>query len=222
MPKVAPSILSADFTRLGEVLREVEKAGIDTLHLDVMDGHFVPNISFGALIVDAVRRCVPGMELNTHLMIKEPLRYAEQFTKAGASRLVVHREITDDPARLCSEVKAISGKVGLSYNPETPIDGFEELEGIADMILIMSVHPGFGGQKFIQEVLTKVKKIVKFNQSAREKFTISIDGGINPETAPLAIEAGVDNLVAGNAFFKNKGEYRTSGFEQVISSLLGK
>ncbi|MBN1756365.1 ribulose-phosphate 3-epimerase [bacterium] len=224
MVKLAPSILSADFNRLGETLSAVEKAGIMILHLDVMDGHFVPNISFGPLIVEAVRRATSRMHLNVHLMIRDPLLYTPQFYKAGADSIIFHREVTTDPVELAGAIQSEANyrvKVGISYNPETPIDGFEQLEGICSEILVMSVHPGFGGQQFIPETLTKVKKIAEYNKAAKEPFIISIDGGINPRTAPLAIAAGAQVIVAGNAFFKDQGEYRYDHFNEIANTLLG-
>lgn len=191
---VSPSILSADFARLEQECKSLEKCGADWIHCDVMDGIFVPNLTFGMPIVKSIRRCVV-LPLDVHLMIDRPERYVEQFAEAGADLITIHVEATDNVAKALKLVRACGKKAGISVKPNTPIESLLPYRGLFDMILIMSVEPGFGGQKFIPGSVDKIHR-------AKELFPevlVEVDGGINRETAPLVIEAGVDVVVAGNA-----------------------
>jgi ribulose-phosphate 3-epimerase len=196
MTLIAASLLSADFAEIKNEIRSVEQGGADWLHLDVMDGHFVPNITFGPFIAGAIRK-VTKLPLDAHLMITDPLKYAPEFAKAGADYITIHAEVIDDLTSAIAQLKKLKVKVGLSVNPETPLDKVLPVLGELDLFLVMSVHPGFGGQKFMPEVLEKVRIMKKL----KTKALISIDGGINPETSRQAREAGVEVLVAGAAIF---------------------
>lgn len=192
--------MSADFAELKNEIRSVEQGGADWLHLDVMDGHFVPNITFGPFIVEAIRK-VTKLPLDAHLMITDPLKYAPEFAQAGAGYITIHAEVIEDLKPAIDQIKKLNVKAGLSVNPETPLDKVLPVIGEIDLFLVMSVHPGFGGQKFMPEVLEKVRTIKKLKDQGKTKAMISIDGGINRETAGLAVTAGADVLVAGAAIF---------------------
>lgn len=211
MVKVAPSLLSADFTRLREEISEVERAGADLLHLDVMDGRFVPNLTFGPLVVEAVNR-MTELPLDVHLMIVEPLKLAPAFAEAGADLLVLHHEAVDDLARALSELRKLGVRAGFSLNPETPLSQVERHLQHADQVLVMSVNPGFGGQKFLPEALVKVRRLRELKESGRHRAEIAIDGGINRETAGEAARAGAEVLVAGAAIFKSPDRAGTIKF----------
>lgn len=197
--KVAPSILSADFSCLEREIRKVEPEA-DMLHLDVMDGHFVPNITFGPLVVEAVRRITP-IPLMVHLMITDPSKYAEVFARAGADLLLFHLEAVPDPSGLLSQIRSLGPKPGLVLNPETSEEAAFPWLGEVDLLLVMTVHPGFGAQRLIPETLDKVARIRERILKEGLSLPIAVDGGINPETAPLAVSAGAEILVAGNAIF---------------------
>lgn len=200
MIKIAPSILSADFSRLGEQVRTVEEAGAEVLHIDVMDGHFVPNITIGSLVVKALRP-YSKMFFDVHLMIEQPERYIQDFAEAGADHITVHLESTPHIHRAVQQIKALGLSAGVAVNPATPLDGLKYILPELDMVLIMSVNPGFGGQKFIPAVLPKIEALNKYLQQMQSSCQIEVDGGINTETAPAVVKAGAGILVAGAAVF---------------------
>ncbi|MBO0959157.1 ribulose-phosphate 3-epimerase [Neobacillus sp. MM2021_6] len=208
MVKIAPSILSADFSKLGEEIIAVEKAGADYIHIDVMDGHFVPNITIGPLIVDAIRP-LTKLPLDVHLMIENPDQYIEAFTKAGADYITVHVEACRHLHRTIQNIKSYGIKAGVVLNPATPVETIQHVIGDIDMVLLMSVNPGFGGQKFIPEVLPKIRKVKDMADQEGLVIEIEIDGGVNPETAKQCIEAGANVLVAGSAIY-NQPDYETA------------
>jgi ribulose-phosphate 3-epimerase len=202
--KIAPSILSADFSRLGEEIRAVEAAGADLIHIDVMDGHFVPNITIGPLIVEAARRSTK-LPLDVHLMITNPELYIADFAKAGADYIVVHVETAFHLNRLVQSIREHKNvKAAVSLNPATPLTSLDYILPELDMVLIMSVNPGFGGQAFIPSALDKIEKLRKRIDDQGLKTEIEVDGGVKPENAASVIAAGADILVAGSAVFGKK------------------
>ncbi|MEH7460954.1 ribulose-phosphate 3-epimerase [Bacillus thuringiensis] len=203
MIKIAPSILSADFSRLGEEIKDVEKGGADYIHVDVMDGHFVPNITIGPLIVEAIRP-ITSLPLDVHLMIEKPDQYIEAFAKAGADIITVHVEACLHLHRTIQLIKSQGIKAGVVLNPHTPVSMIEHVLEDIDMVLLMTVNPGFGGQKFIHSVLPKVKQVADMIRERNLQVEIEIDGGVNTETAKLCIEAGANVLVAGSAVYNEK------------------
>ena len=200
MVKIAPSILSADFVRLGEQVTEAEAAGADYIHVDVMDGHFVPNITVGPLVVEAVRRTT-RLPLDVHLMIEAPERYIARFAKAGADILTVHVEACPHLHRVVQQIKGLGVKAGVSLNPATPLASLEEILGDVDLVLVMTVNPGFGGQEFIAGMLSKIRRLRRRLDERGLKCELEVDGGINAETAPEVVAAGANVLVAGQAIF---------------------
>lgn len=204
--QIAPSILSADFSKLGEEVKQVEEGGADLLHVDVMDGHFVPNITIGPLVVEAVRKRT-GLPLDVHLMIEQPERYIHAFAEAGADILTVHVEATSHLHRLIFQVKEAGVKVGVALNPATPLEMVLPILADIDMVLLMTVNPGFGGQRFIPSVLHKIRRLRQILDQEGLSADIEVDGGINGQTAAMTVEAGANILVAGSAIF-GKGDRR--------------
>ena len=197
---VAPSLLAADFTQLGEQLREAEEAGADWHHVDVMDGHFVPNISLGPAIVKACKR-VASIPLDVHLMISEPDKYAEAFAEAGADHILVHAEASDDLIASVERIKALGCKAGVVIKPKTGVEAIEAVLPEVSIVLVMSVEPGFGGQRFMPEVLPRVAQIRRLIDTQNLDCLIEIDGGIDASTIGQAYAAGVDVFVAGTSIY---------------------
>ena len=200
--QISPSILSADFSQLDKEIKRLEDGGADMIHVDVMDGHFVPNLTIGPPVIKALRNHTK-LPFDVHLMIKPVHKYIKDYAKAGADIITIHPEATDNLNDSIKHIKELGKKVGVSLNPETKIDIIKKSLKEIDLILIMSVHPGFGGQKFIPEVLSKIKELkhIKLNESL--KFDIEVDGGINFNNSKLVIEAGANILVSGTTIFKN-------------------
>jgi ribulose-phosphate 3-epimerase len=201
--KIAPSLLSADFTKLEQEIRSVERAGADWLHLDVMDGQFVPNLTFGPLIVAAIDR-LTDLPLDVHLMVRDPLQLAPRFVQAGADWLTIHGEAVGDAEAALRKIKRLGARAGISLNPGTPLGAIARALPAADLVLVMSVNPGFGGQEFIPSALDKVAELRKLKTENVTKAMISIDGGINRDTAKRAVAAGAEVLVAGSAIFSSR------------------
>ncbi len=198
--KISPSILSADFSILSDEIKNLEKAGADLIHVDVMDGHFVPNITMGPPIIKAIRKCTK-LPFDVHLMISPVEKYIKAFADAGSDIITLHPEATDNLKRAVQTIKSFGKKAGVSLNPKTPISALMDVINDIDLILIMSVNPGFAGQSFMGEVLPKVSELRKMINDKKLKIDIEIDGGINFETAPLAVKAGANILVSGTTIF---------------------
>ena len=201
-PKFAPSILSADFARLAEAALAVERAGADWIHVDVMDGHFVPNLTFGPKMVADLRKAT-SLPLDVHLMIERPEDWVAQYADAGATYLTIHVEASSDVPRTLAAIRARSVRPGLTLNPETPVEMVLPHLGSVDLALVMSVHPGFGGQKFIESALGKIKAIRAALDAKRLRAELEVDGGIKPDNARRVVEAGATVLVAGSAIFED-------------------
>ena len=198
--KISPSILSADFSILGDEIKSLEQAGADLIHVDVMDGHFVQNITMGPPIIKMIRKCTK-LPFDVHLMISPVEKYIKAFADAGSDIITIHPEATDNLKRAVSTIKSLGKKAGVSLNPKTPISALMDVINDIDLILIMSVNPGFAGQSFMSEVLPKVTELRKMINEKKLKIDIEIDGGINFETAPLAVKAGANILVSGTTIF---------------------
>ncbi len=195
--EIAPSILSADFARLADEIAVIESAGVKIVHLDVMDGHFVPNITIGPPVIAKLRK-YSNLVFDSHLMISEPERYAERFVEAGANHVTFHIEAADEPKGLIGKLHELGATAGVCLNPETPVDSIKEIAPLCDMVLVMTVHPGFGAQKFLPEA---AKKIIKVREIVGPEIRVEVDGGVDPKTTPIVVSYGADTLVAGNAIF---------------------
>jgi ribulose-phosphate 3-epimerase len=216
--KLAPSILAADFARLGEQVREAEQAGAERIHVDVMDGHFVPNISMGPVVVEALRPRTQ-LPLETHLMIEEPDRFLDAFAQAGADTILVHVENAVNLHRTVHHVQGLGKKVGVVLNPATPIVALAEILPDVDLVLVMTVNPGFGGQKFIASMLDKIRRVRRMIDATKPDIELEVDGGIDAATAPKVVEAGARVLVAGSAIF-NKHESVAVAMERIRNAVL--
>ncbi len=205
---ISPSILAGDFSQLGKDIQRLEEAGADMIHVDVMDGHFVPNITIGPPVIKSLRKYTK-LPFDVHLMISPVHKYIENFANSGADIITIHPEATESLEDSIKHIKNLSKKVGLSLNPNTPIEIIENFLNDIDLVLIMSVHPGFGGQKFIPEVLQKIKNLRKIKIEKNLSFDIEVDGGINLENSKSVIEAGADILVSGTTIFRdNNGDIK--------------
>ena len=206
--QISPSILSADFSQLGNEIKRLEEGGADMIHVDVMDGHFVPNLTIGPPVIKALKKN-SSIIFDVHLMISPVHKYIEAYSNAGADIITIHPEATENLKSSISKIKELKKKVGVSLNPETKIDIILNVLDQIDLVLIMSVNPGFGGQKFMPEVLTKIKKLKKIQKEKNLNFDIEIDGGINFDNAKEAIKAGANILVSGTTIFKsNNGDIK--------------
>lgn len=207
MVKIAPSILSADFTHLADEIRSIEESGADIVHLDIMDGHFVPNITFGPFVVKQLR-ALTKLPLDAHLMIENPGQYLQAFADAGSDWITVHVETEYHLHRTLQQIKALGCKAGVSINPHTELDWMPYVADLLDLVLVMTVNPGFSAQKYIPAAAAKIRDIAAFRAKHKLSFDISVDGGVNGETAPEVIVLGADILVAGNAFFSRPAAER--------------
>ena len=206
--QISPSILSADFSQLGNEIKRLEEGGADMIHVDVMDGHFVPNLTIGPPVIKALKKDC-SIKFDVHLMISPVHKYIQAYSDAGADIITIHPEATNNLSESILKIKKLKKKVGVSLNPETKVDVIKEFLDQIDLVLIMSVNPGFGGQKFMPEVLDKVRELKKIQKNKNLNFDIEIDGGINFENSKIAIDAGVNILVSGTTIFKsNNGDIK--------------
>ena len=219
MVRIAPSILSADFTRLGEAVRAVEAAGADRVQIDVMDGRFVPNITFGSLAVASLRP-LTRLTLELHLMVEPPEDFIEEFARAGADTIIIHQEATPHLHRAIQHIHALGKKAGVALNPSTPASLISEVIASLELVLVMTVNPGFGGQEFIPETLTKIRQVRNTIEQKGLHCELEVDGGINTATAPQVVSAGADVLVAGSAVFDAKDGV-ANAIQRLLSSAVG-
>jgi len=216
MVKIAPSVLSADFTHLADEIRSIEKSGADIVHLDIMDGHFVPNITFGPFVGKQMR-ALAKQPLDAHLMIEDPDRYLQAFRDAGSDWITVHVETERHLHRTLQQIRAIGCKAGVSLNPHTGLDWLPSVADLMDLVLVMTVNPGFGAQRYIPAAAAKIRDIAAFRAKHKLSFDISVDGGINAATATEVVALGADILVAGNAFFSRPAAERPA----IVKTLRG-
>ncbi|NEU03292.1 MULTISPECIES: ribulose-phosphate 3-epimerase [Clostridium] len=202
MMKLSPSILSADFSNLGKAVEELERYGADMVHIDVMDGAFVPNISFGIPVIKSIRKCTK-LTFDVHLMIEDPARYVEDFALAGADIITIHAEADKHLDRTVNYIKGLGVKAGIAINPATPVESIKHLIPIVDMVLVMSVNPGFGGQKYIQYCNEKIKEVKKISDAYNKSLMIQVDGGVDKNNIKEIVNCGANVIVAGSAVFKN-------------------
>ncbi|XCP86606.1 ribulose-phosphate 3-epimerase [Roseburia hominis] len=214
---LSPSILAADFTRLGEEIKMTEEAGAKYLHFDVMDGVFVPSISFGMPVLKSIKKAT-GQVMDTHLMITEPIRYIKEFAEAGADLITIHYEACEDVRAALEQIRACHVKTGISICPETPVSVLEEYLEEVDMILVMTVHPGFGGQKLIPETLDKVRELRKLLSEKGLETDIQVDGGIYASNVREALDAGANVIVAGSAVFRGNAADNTKEFMEILKN----
>jgi ribulose-phosphate 3-epimerase len=218
MTVLAPSILSSDLTNLSQQIRMVEIGGADWIHCDVMDGHFVPNITFGPILVEAVSR-ITKLPLDVHLMIKNPDKFLEDFVNAGANFISVHFEEVVHLNRTINRIKELGAKAGVVINPSTPVSSLKDIAEYTDLVLIMSVNPGFGGQTFIHNSLKKIEEAVKLRQDLKADFIIEVDGGIDLNNAKSILDAGCDAFVIGSSIFKSENiTATTTEFKNIIGA----
>lgn len=212
---ISPSLLAANFTRLGEEIKKLEKNGINCLHIDVMDGNFVPNISFGPDQIKMLRP-VSKMEFDVHMMVVEPDRYIKNFVEAGADSITVHAEATRHLHRTIQLIKSFGKKVGVALNPATPLEELTYVLNLLDRVLIMTVNPGYGGKKFIDDMLDKVKQIASIKKENKYNFEVQVDGGINKDNLINIVKAGATDIVMGSATFKGDTEQNIKDFQKII------
>jgi ribulose-phosphate 3-epimerase len=201
---IEPSILSADFARLGQQAKEAEDAGVEGIQIDVMDGHFVPNLTFGPGVVKVLRKWV-GLFLDAHLMIDNPHSFLEEFAKAGANRIIIHEEVSKNLPAILQSIKKLKVEAAVAINPETPVTKVENVLDVADCVQVMTVHPGFAGQRFMEDQLTKIERLRREIDQRHLKTSIIVDGGIDAKTAPLAVRSGATALVAGSSIYNQSG-----------------
>ena len=206
--QISPSILSADFSQLGNEIKKLEEGGADMIHVDVMDGHFVPNLTIGPPVIKRLRNCTK-LPFDVHLMISPVHKYIEEYSKAGADIITIHPEATDNLNESINLIRNLNKKIGVSLNPDTKLSVIENILDQIDLVLIMSVYPGFGGQKFMPEVIEKIKNLKKIKEEKKLNFDIEVDGGINFKNSKIVIEAGANILVSGTTIFKeNNGNVK--------------
>ncbi len=196
--EVVPSILSSDFAKLADEIAEIESAGVKVVHLDIMDGHFVPNMTIGPPVVAKLRQHNHNLVFDCHLMISEPARFIENFAEAGANHITFHIEVADEPKEIIDKLHALGCTAGICLNPDTPVEAIEQIAPLCDMVLVMTVHPGFGAQEFMPEA---AKKVIRVREIVGPDIRVEVDGGIDPDKTPIVVSYGADTLVAGHAIF---------------------